>query len=888
MNVLQPDIRTSAYLLEIENKLGPSTQSLEEWVALLSDDNWVTLLSDTYIELPEDKFCDSLYELKSRFDLMWAKARLNLGSDFARLGKLRSEFAAASIDLVLRYAWKITCRTQRLAETELSGLFVLGLGKLGGFDLNFSSDVDLIAYYDPDIFPVPESKGRTYIANKLLQTMTRFLHPKSGGQIVWRVDWRLRPEASASGLAMPKEAALNFYFFRALPWHRLAMIQARVVAGDKSVGDAFLSELTPFLWRRNLDFRAIEEIGYLKKRINLEHPGLQQERAQSAPILPEITGFNVKLGRGGIREIEFIANGLQLIWGGKKLDLKNTPTLEILDHLAHHSLLQREEADFLTESYIVLRRLEDVIQMMDNAQTHIVPGAGRLNQIVSLLGVTQKELSDNIYNLRLGVNAIFESYFHLEDNQKNDVSASLDISSIKTQKGKDIAQSWLDGFDRHGLKSSDFIHFQPLGRTCLDYVINRANNPDDALTNIDQFLRRSSRSGQYFRLLEQRDELFAAIMDPLLYSPHMTRLLEQSPHIIDNFLDPQSPANLRNNDLNTYKPDTSFVLANYDYEARLESLRRLVNENLFAFYHAFLNEGPAEQLQSQLTLLAQTTLETAMQIVADNLELNDLPMAVLALGKMGTGHMAPMSDLDLIFIFDDTVDDALSAKIVRRLKTVITTPLREGIAYELDMRLRPSGRSGPPAVKLSSFTDYHASRAKTWEHLALCSAKTVAGPENLCMRIEQDVAAILKRPRDTSQCLQDAKKMWSLIETQRIEKLPDEIINSKLALGGLMQAEFTRDTHSLLGRPSEGLNEAINFWRAMQIWERLLGLTGRSVEDIPDRFKASVFKSFGVNSAPELIAIIGEIRSGVLEASQNLFSQLEVNSDGDDKPIIWL
>ena len=262
----------------------------------------------------------------------WSALSLQDKADFKILGTLQSEFAAHSIDVALQTAWQIEAKSLKLKNLphQVPGLFILGLGKLGGLDLNFSSDVDLIAYYDPDTLPVPKHVGQSYVVNKVLKRMGQILKPRSSPDFIWRVDWRLRPEASASQLSMSTEMAQDFYFFRALPWHRLALMKARVIAGDKDVGEHFLENITPFIWRQNLDFRALDELAHLKSRINLEHPALRQQRAAPEPITTDATGFNVKLGSGGIREIEFIANAQQLIWGGKQYALRTPNTLDAL------------------------------------------------------------------------------------------------------------------------------------------------------------------------------------------------------------------------------------------------------------------------------------------------------------------------------------------------------------------------------------------------------------------------------------------------------------------------------------------------------------------------------------------------------------------------------
>ncbi|MEM7729324.1 MAG: hypothetical protein AAF311_08615, partial [Pseudomonadota bacterium] len=235
-----------------------------------------------------------LPDLKARFNLGWAFLALSGRTAYADLGRMQSAFADRAVDLDLQDAW-----TAEKLPGKPEGLFVLGLGKLGGHDLNFSSDVDLIAYYDPDMLPVQESRGQAYIAGRVVKRMTRTLMPPHAPDFVYRVDWRLRPEASVSGLAMSTARAQDFYFFRALPWHRLALLKVRIVAGDGAAGEAFLSDIAPFIWRQNLDFRTLDELARLKSRINLEHPRLKRQRREAETVPDSPLGFNVKLGTGG-------------------------------------------------------------------------------------------------------------------------------------------------------------------------------------------------------------------------------------------------------------------------------------------------------------------------------------------------------------------------------------------------------------------------------------------------------------------------------------------------------------------------------------------------------------------------------------------------------------
>lgn len=788
----------SPYLTQLVERFGEPDESMaSEAIASLSD--------AASTDLPN---------LKARFALGWAHLSLSGRADFAQLGRMQSEFAEHAIDIALREAW-----TAEKLPGEPDGVFILGLGKLGGHDLNFSSDIDLIAYYDPQTVSVPKARGQAYMLDRVMKRVTRILSPPNDPEFVYRVDWRLRPEASVTGLAMNRHRAADFYFFRALPWHRLALLKARVVAGDRIAGEQFLSDLAPFLWRQNLDYRMLDELASLKSRINLEHPRLKRERAQTKPILDLPLGFNVKLGAGGIREIEFIANAQQLIWGGKHYALRTTNTLEALEGLRSEGHIEADEAERLCNAYRHHRRLENALQMLRNGHEHILPTSeSDWTNLADLMGREPAPLLEETTQFRREVNDRFASLFRLDDKPEPASHTPGFAGPAKT-----TVDHWQSGFGHLGVRNARRRRLELLG-AALAQRASASDHPDQAVQRIDGFLRSLSRSEQYLSLLAANPALLDALIDPLLYSPHMAVLLEQSPHIIDTFLDPSPPS-------------ADFVLAEADYETRLERLRRFVNEGLFQNYHAFLTGFQDWRgLASGLTGLAETAIETALTITRDDLGTPDLAISVLGLGKLGQGLMAPQSDLDLVFLFEDGVDRELASKAVRRLRTIITTPLREGIAYELDMRLRPSGRSGPPAVTLSAFARHHATAARNWEHIALVPARIVAGSTDLGQRVQQELNTLLSRPRDPEQFLSDARYMWNKIKTERIHRVSPERLDTKLRTGGLMAADYWGAVGTLCGK--DELRSAREDWTAILYWERLLGLTGAPIDSVPDRYAA--------------------------------------------------
>jgi glutamate-ammonia-ligase adenylyltransferase len=395
----------------------------------------------------------------------------------------------------------------------------------------------------------------------------------------------------------------------------------------------------------------------------------------------------------------------------------------------------------------------------------------------------------------------------------------------------------------------------------------------EAFKRIDGFLTQIGRSEQYFALLNRQPALLDKLIVPLLHSPHMSEILKQSPHIIDIFL---------SSDSSDLIEQSQFVLTSKDYEHRLEALRRFVNEQLFNAYTKFL-EGvfSPKGLQTKLTAIAERTLELSIQIVCEDLGLTGIALTVLGLGKMGTQAMAPQSDLDLIFIFPDDVDSDLSAKIVQRLRTTLTVKLREGIAYELDMRLRPSGRSGPPAVKLSSFYDHHMMRAHSWEHIALAPARIVAGDPSLgdeVMRIKSDIFA---RPRDIRAFKQDAFAMLTRLRSERLIETDTDVWRCKLRRGGLMGADYLRSCLAVTRTPiTLEFESALAVWNGLQSWERLLGLTGKPIAATPLRFADSLGLKTLKNRQSKL-------EKTVKAATYNFFKDVDVENIPAAAPIVW-
>ena len=901
-------IEASAYLSSLRNKypdliiasVGEGIPQLEAICCQIED-----LINDcvdkNYHDVEQE-----LIESKARFSFAWSIAEMHQEGEFHQRGELQTRFAELTIELALRAAWQAVAQKHKAIEKILKqnsgnmpGLFVFGMGKLGGNDLNFSSDVDLVAYFDPAETPIPEMLGKSYICHQALQKLTLLLAQGGGADFIWRVDWRLRPNASATTLAMSTEAAKDYYYFRASPWHRLALMKARIVAGDKQVGQKFLDRITPFIWRQNLDYRALDELAEIKNRINLEHPSLKVQRQWREPINEEVGGFNVKLGSGGIREIEFIANALQLVWGGKHYRLRTPNTLVAIAALESLEHLTSSLAEQLTDSYKNLRRIENAIQISGNQQTHLIPRDSIAQQKLMVL-LNESSWSDFILRLnehREVVGSHFETLFAGQTTSEYDINWPEGLSDAAL----DIVDGWENGFLQYGVSQGVRQRLRPLSAALADYLqdmakVNASNvDHNKTIVRLHDFFRSLPQGEQYFRLLAESPRLLKSMVPPLLYSPAMSTLLNQSPHIIDCYMGPPLDP--------CADFDSEFVLQAQNYEVRLERMRRFVNEHLYQLYLMFLQgELDVEPFQQALSRLAEHTLDLALKVVAENMELEEVPITVLGMGKVAVRRMSPLSDLDLIFIFDQKkVSLELATKFVSRLQTAISTPMREGIVYELDTRLRPSGKSGAPIVSLDSFSAHQMNRAHSWEHIALVPSRVVAGDRSLESAIHQVKSAVLNTPRDGRQFMNDAYIMWNRISEHRLKDFDTSVMFSKLRTGGLMQSEYltaclilTTNVNSESQIDSQSIEfdellkaridakqlpkelpEIIQFWRVQQLWERLLGLTEQPLDSLPASYLARLLAHSQVDSIEELLDKKQAYATMVIGWMNEFFAEME-------------
>lgn len=697
------------------------------------------------------------------------------------LGERWTHYADTSLNTAFSASWRETKQAARFVPSDLAedeavpGLFVLGLGKLGGADLNFSSDVDLVAFYDAETVPVPAFVGRTDITARVLRTFTQMIDGHKSGAFVWRTDWRLRPDPSVTDLSMSTEAAEDYHYYRAAPWRRLAMVKARVVAGDVAAGEKFLASLHAYLWRRHLDYSMIEEIAHLKSRIRREHPDLAQERKNETP-LEQTAGFHLKLGRGGIRDIEFFVNAQQLLWGGRHPHLQTPSTMSALQGLAKEGIVEPGVASELERCYWLLRGLENRVQYWADGHIHFVPEDPAQQEWLSDRSGfgSWAELQKEIAAVRQFVDEAAAPLF--ADVEKPVTAAVPESTSAEDDEFiQDRLQVWES--EAGSGKAPSWI---------WDHASQTAD-PLASMKAADDLFRRLGNRGQYLKLLSNDPKLFEAVVPPLFHAPAMTSLLQQSAHVVDGLLGrasalPSAPE---------LDQGRAMIAAAGSYEGKLEAARAWVNEQLYLTYlSVFSGTSSIQSAELHLTQLAEAALTLVAEMVMDDLGLETFPLCILGMGKMGMRAMAPHSDLDLIFVVEEgwALEDANA--VAARFNTAFNAQMREGRVWEVDTRLRPSGRSGPPTISLASFETHHLERAKTWEHIAQVPMRPLSGSDALKQRVNAVKERILRTPRDRDQLTADAYRMLLRLRDQRIYDRPDDPGEVKLRPGGLMELEY--------------------------------------------------------------------------------------------------
>ncbi|MFO7577156.1 MAG: bifunctional [glutamate--ammonia ligase]-adenylyl-L-tyrosine phosphorylase/[glutamate--ammonia-ligase] adenylyltransferase, partial [Pelovirga sp.] len=643
-----------------------------------------------------------------------------------------------------------------------ASMTILGMGKLGGRELNFSSDIDLIYCYS-------STRGETgggqrgekislhrYFV-KLAEMITRALHQVTEDGFVFRVDTRLRPDGNSGDLAISLDGAETYYESWGQSWERAAMLKARPVAGSIPLGNELLRRLKPFVFRRYLDFGMIEDIKVMKQKINAS---LERHQEQER---------NLKLGVGGIREIEFFIQALQLVNAGTRPHLQQRNSLQMLDLLRQEGLVSAADQQTLSEAYRFLRTAEHRIQVVQEQQTHSLPQDPRAFEVLARRSgfADGDAFSAALDRHRQGVHAIFRDLFHSADEEMTEVrpevklilSADADVDLVKDlleEKGfvnPDAAYTALQVL-RGGSSSRRLTR---RGHRCLEKLaplllgeLLDSPNPDQALNNLDAFLNSIRARSSFFSLLVENPAIVRLLVALFGSSQLLSRIFIQRPELLDTMVSQSYAVETKTREQMSEELAEQLALAE-DFELRLDVLRRFRNEEFLRIalndLHGQIRQGGTAR---QLSLLAEVCLEHAWRIARQELAprfgapygegtadiARETAFSVVGMGKLGGHELNYHSDLDIIFIYAEEgttrplpdTDPAryrqLSnheyfAKLAQRIITILTLVTREGFVYKIDTRLRPSGNQGPLVTSLAAFRRYHCEAAQPWERQAM-------------------------------------------------------------------------------------------------------------------------------------------------------------------------
>jgi glutamate-ammonia-ligase adenylyltransferase len=709
-----------------------------------------------------------------------------------------SDFADRALDAAIGDA--INVRVDDWSgDISTCGFVALALGKQGAHELNYSSDIDPILLFDPDTLPRRASDEPAEAAQRYARHIVRTLSDLTAEGYVFRVDLRLRPASEISPPAVPFASALAHYQSSALAWERAAFIRARAAAGDIARGESFLDAIDPFVWRSAVDFGAVEEVRLLTRRIRDHYEG-------PADIGP---GFNLKQGRGGIREIEFFAQTHQLVHGGRDPSLRLRGTRDALDALAMAERISGKQATQLGQSYDRLRVLEHRLQMVEDRQTHSLPDADALERLAQLDGLTGAGAL--IDELRAITDQVAECYDGLIAAESKPAAVPVapeplaqHLQTLCFAEPDRLAKrinGWRDGRYQSLRSDAALAAFDAMLPRLLEALAN-AEDLDRALARWESVLANASSAINLFRLLEARPELLDRLIAVLTLAPPLADALGQRPQLLDALIDGSALA--LPGCVEELATDMRLDAHDADYELQLDRIRQVTSETRFALGVQLIESlhDPLE-IAAGLSRLAQAGLQVASEAARREFalaygEVAGAELLVLGLGRFGGGMLTHASDLDIVYLFSGAFDAVSNGerslgatqyfnRLASRVTAALSVPTAQGALYEVDTRLRPQGSQGPLAVTISSFAKYQMESAWSWEHMALTRARVLLGSESAAAQLDAKVSGVLLQSRDTKQLRNDVLNMRV---DMAAHKAPQGELDVKLLRGGLVDIEF--------------------------------------------------------------------------------------------------
>ncbi|MES2136583.1 MAG: bifunctional [glutamine synthetase] adenylyltransferase/[glutamine synthetase]-adenylyl-L-tyrosine phosphorylase, partial [Pseudomonadota bacterium] len=710
-----------------------------------------------------------------------------------KVTSLLSDFADRAIDEAVAAAI-----LERIPDAEPKGFAVIAMGKLGSHELNYSSDVDLLLLFDPEALPKRGRDDAGEAAVRVGRRLIEILQKRTEDGYVERVDLRLRPSPEVTPIALAVDAATSHYESSALPWERAAFIRARACAGDIALGERFLDAIQPFVWRRSLDFGVIEEVRQISARI-------RDHFAQGSQIGP---GFDLKRGRGGIREVEFFVQIQQMIHGGRDPSVRVPATLDAIAALRAADRLGDSVADQLAGAYRLLRTVEHRVQMVADAQTHLLPSdPAALDNVAQLDGLSNgAELLARLQPHVEQAGSIFDS---LAPDGRGQLSNDPDLlarelSQLGFDDPADAARhiaDWRSGKARSLRSPPAAQAFEAMLPGLLQAIASGAD-PSHALNRLSDIVERLSSGVNFFRLLEARPPLAKLLAKVLAHAPTLAEQLARRPELFEGLFDASSFAMPPSAD--EFAELLAAGMRGQPYDVALDRARRMVNERRFALGVQLIDRrrDPLEVAHGYARV-AEGTLDALGAVAAQEFEqahgrFDNGELVVLGLGRLGGCSLTHASDLDIIYLHSAQPEARSNGarplgpndyfnRLASRVTAALSVPTAAGPLYDVDTRLRPEGAKGMLAVSLDAFERYQREGAWTWEHMALCRARPVFGSAEVRAQAAAVIDAILRLPRDPAKVISDAAKMRADMERHKPARSP---IDVKLGPGGLVDLEF--------------------------------------------------------------------------------------------------
>ena len=700
------------------------------------------------------------------------------------------------------------------------GVVILALGKHGAQELNYSSDIDIVVFYDPEKAPLADNVEPTPFFVRIVKGIVKALQERTADGYVFRVDLRLRPDPASTPTAVPVSSAYSYYETVGQNWERAAYIKARPIAGDLIIGDNFIADLKPFIWRKYFDFAAIADIHAMKRQIH----------AVKGHEAIALAGHDIKLGRGGIREIEFFVQTQQLVFGGRRPELRDRRTLDMLRALKDDGWIGEDADQELEAAYRFLRTIEHRLQMMADEQTQRLPvDEDALARFAKFAGFS--DLAKFSAALTKQARAVERHYARLFEEGGDLASAEGSLVFTGTQDDPETLETLMRMGFKDAPKTCETVRGWHFGRRqavtsararevltelvpALLEAFGKSADPDNALAVFDDALGRMPAAVELFSILKSNRAVLALFADILGSAPRLAGFVANRPHLLDAVIDPAFGAQF--GDVATLEKRLSEAVGEPELlEDMLDRLREAGQHEIFLVGARMLSGSLSPALAGQAYAdVAEAIIRVALSDVTRRFEAEygTVPggrLCVVGMGRLGSREMTATSDLDLVVVYDFNDDEAESVggartlaattyytRLTQRLISALTVPTRKGTLYEVDMRLRPSGNKGPAATQWKGFRAYQAEEAETWEAMALTRARPLAGDPAFVDAVKGEFHAILTRPRDASKVKNDARTMRDLIAQ---EKGDDDPWDLKLAKGGLMDIEFIAQVLVLTG-----------------------------------------------------------------------------------------